>query len=166
MRANGSSRRTPIVTSTREETSYRSRADTGERPRATTIRSMREGVNVPTNTAEPRVTQNELALLMRATEALLLAAYDERAVLATAANLLGERFGYSTRSILLYQKGADELVMAYASGPGADDPDVLAWRRKLGEGLSGVAAKTRKIVNVGDLRADARTIRISRGQTS
>ena len=125
---------------------------------------MREGV--PMKIVEPRRSPNELTLLMRATESLLLAAYDERAVLATAANLLGDRFGYSTRSILLYHKGADELVMAYAAGPGADDPDVLSWRRPLGEGLSGVAAKTRKIVNVGDLRADTRTIRISRGQTS
>ena len=103
---------------------------------------------------------------MRATESLLLAAYDEQAVLATATNLLGEHFGYSTRSVLLYQKGADELVMGHTAGPGADDPEVLAWRRKLGEGLSGIAAKTRKIVNVGDLRTDDRTVRIGRGQTS
>jgi diguanylate cyclase (GGDEF)-like protein len=43
---------------------------------------------------------------------------------------------------------------------------VRAWRRKLGQGLSGIAAKTRTIVNVGDLRADERTVRIGRGQTS
>ena len=125
---------------------------------------MREGV--PTKTVEPRAPQSALALLMRATESLLLAAHDEEAVLATATNLLGEHFGYSTRSVLLYRKGPDELVMGHTAGPGADDPDVLAWRRQLGEGLSGIAAKTRKIVNVGDLRADERTVRIGRGQTS
>jgi diguanylate cyclase (GGDEF)-like protein len=125
---------------------------------------MRE--SAPARVAEQRAPQNALALLMKATESLLLAAYDEQAVLATATNLLGEHFGYSTRSVLLYQKGADELVMGHAAGPGADDPEVLAWRRKLGQGLSGIAAETRKIVNVGDLRADERTVRIGRGQTS
>ncbi len=95
-----------------------------------------------------------------------MAAYDEQAVLATATNLLGERFGYSTRSVLLYQKGADELVMGQTAGPGSDDPEVLGWRRKLGEGLSGIAAKTRAIVNVGDLRADPRAVRIGRDRSS
>jgi diguanylate cyclase (GGDEF)-like protein len=103
---------------------------------------------------------------MRATEALLLAAHDEQAVLATATNLLGEHFGYGARSVLLYQKGADELVMGHAAGAGSDDPAVIGWRRKLGEGLSGIAAKTRAIVNVGDLWADPRTIRIGHGQVS
>ncbi|MDE3111810.1 MAG: GAF domain-containing protein [Chloroflexota bacterium] len=103
---------------------------------------------------------------MRATEALLLAAHDEDAVLATATNLLGEHFGYGTRAILLYDKAADELVMARAAGPGAADPAITAWRRKLGEGLSGVAAKTRTVVNVGDLWADPRTIWIGPGQVS
>ncbi|MBU6423931.1 MAG: diguanylate cyclase [Chloroflexi bacterium] len=103
---------------------------------------------------------------MRATEALLLAAHDEDAVLATATNVLGEHFGYGTRTILLYDKAADELVMARAAGPGADDPALKAWRRKLGEGLSGIAAKTHSVVNVGDLAADARTLRIGCGQSS
>src|SRR6266545_4518548 len=103
---------------------------------------------------------------MRATEALLLAAHDEEAVLATATNLLGEHFGYGTRSVLLYQKAGDELVMGHAAGPGSDDPGVIGWRRKLGEGLSGIAAKTRSIVNVGDLWADPRTVRIGPGQVS
>src|SRR6266511_6173393 len=107
-----------------------------------------------------------IPLLMRATEALLLAAYDEQAVLATATNLLGEHFGYGTRSVLLYQKAGDELVMGHAAGPGSDDPGVIGWRRKLGEGLSGIAAKTRSIVNVGDLWSDPRTVRIGPEQVS
>src|SRR5207248_2810771 len=63
-------------------------------------------------------------------------------------------------------KAADELVMGHAAGPGADDPDVLGWRRKLGEGLSGIAAETRQLVNVGDLPSDDRAVRIGKGQTS
>lgn len=103
---------------------------------------------------------------MRATEALLLAAHDEDAVLRTATDLLGEHFGYGARAILLYDKTADELVLARAAGPGADDPATRAWRRKLGEGLSGVAARTRELVNVGDLWADPRTVWIGPGQAS
>ncbi len=114
----------------------------------------------------PTLREGELGLLMRATEALLLAAHDEQAVLATATNLLGEHFGYSTRFVLLYQKAKDELVMGHVAGPGAEDPDVRGWRRKLGEGLSGIAAKTRRLVNVGDLRADDRTIVIGKGRLS
>ncbi len=117
-------------------------------------------------TVDQRVPEREIPLLMRAAEALLLAAYDEQAVLATAANLLGEHFGYGRRHVLLYHKGTDELVMGYAAGDGADDPQVLGWRRKIGEGLSGIAAKTRRIVNVGDLEADDRVILIERGQAS
>lgn len=110
--------------------------------------------------------ERELPLLIRAAEALLLAAYDEGAVLATAANVLGDHFGYGTRSILLYDKAADQLVMGHAAGTGSDDPEVRTFRRKLGQGISGIAAETRRIVNVGDLRRDPRTVRIGPGQSS
>lgn len=110
--------------------------------------------------------EREVPLLMRAAEALLLAAHDEDAVLATATDLLGEHFGYGARAILRYDSAADELVMAQAAGPGADDSATRAWRRKLGEGLSGIAAKTRELVNVGDLWADPRTVWIRPGQVS
>lgn len=103
---------------------------------------------------------------MRAAEALLLAAYDEQAVLAAATTLLGDHFGYGRRHILLYVKGTDELVTGYAAGEGANDPEILGWRRKVGEGLSGIAAKTRRIVNVGDLSADDRVLMVTRGQRS
>ncbi len=103
---------------------------------------------------------------MRATEALLLAAHDEDAVLAAAVNLLGETFGYATRAILLYDKASDELVMGRAGGVGADEAGIPTWRRKLGEGLSGIAAKTRALVNVGDLWAEPRTVWIGTGQAS
>lgn len=117
-------------------------------------------------TVQQRAKEREVPLLMRATEALLLAAHDEQAVLATATNLLGDHFGYGARAILLYEKGQDELVMGYAAGAGSDDPGVTGWRRKVGEGLSGIAAKTRSVVNVGDLRSDPRTVRIGHGQVS
>jgi diguanylate cyclase (GGDEF)-like protein len=103
---------------------------------------------------------------MRAAEALLLAAYDERAVLASATSLLGDHFGYGRRYILLHQKATDELVMGFTGGDGADDPDVLRWQRKVGEGLSGIAAQTRRIVNVGDISADDRVIMVEKGQVS
>ena len=117
-------------------------------------------------TTDRRTHEREVPLLMRATEALLLAAHDEHAVLATATNLLGDHFGYGMRAILLYQKGPDELVMGHAAGPGSDDPAVIGWRRKLGEGLSGIAAKTRSVVNVGDLRRDPRTVQIGADKVS
>lgn len=117
-------------------------------------------------TVDERPQEREITLLMRAIEALLLAVHDERAVLATATNLLGEQFGYGSRAILLYQRAADELVMGQAAGPGSDDPALIGWRRRLGEGLSGIAAKTRSVVNVGDLFRDPRTVRVGQGQLS
>lgn len=95
---------------------------------------------------------------MRATEALLLAAYDEEAVLATAANLLGDHFGYGARYVLLYDKGLDELALVHGAGTGAELPEVKAFRTKPGRGLTGICAQTRAIVNVGDVRKDPRYI--------
>lgn len=97
---------------------------------------------------------------MRATEALLLAAYDEAAVLATAVNMLGEHFGYGARYFLLYDKARDELAMAHAAGQGADRPEVMAFRTKVGVGLTGVAAQRRTVVNVGDVRKDPRYVSV------
>ena len=104
--------------------------------------------------------EREVPLLMRATEALLLAAYDEAAVLATATNLLGERFGYSMRYVLLHDKVTDELYVAHAAGPGSERPDVRAYRGRVGQGLTGIAAQTRSVVNVPDVRKDPRYIAV------
>ncbi|MGH2379582.1 MAG: GAF domain-containing protein, partial [Candidatus Limnocylindria bacterium] len=102
--------------------------------------------------------ERAVPLLMRATEALLLAAYDEDAVLATASNLLGEHFGYPARYVMLYDKARGELYMAHGAGPGSELPAVRAFRTKPGVGLTGVCAETRAIVNVGDVRKDPRYI--------
>lgn len=105
---------------------------------------------------EARPRERELPLLVRATEALLLAAFDEKAVLTTALDLLGEHFGYGSRYLLLYEKGSDELAMAHAAGVGAELPEVRSFRTKPGVGLTGIAAKTGEIVNVGNVRRDPR----------
>lgn len=111
-------------------------------------------------TVQQQAREREVPLIMRATEALLLAAYDEEAVLATAVNLLGEHFGYGARYVLLYDKPREELAVAHAAGTGADRPEVRAFRTKLGQGLTGVAAQTRAIVNVGDVRRDPRYVSV------
>lgn len=107
--------------------------------------------------------ERAVPLLMRATEALLLAAYDEGAVLATASNLLGEYFGYPARYVLLWDRTREELRMAHAAGPDAEAPAVRAFRTKPGRGLTGVCAETRAIVNVADVRKDPRYIGLVKG---
>jgi diguanylate cyclase (GGDEF)-like protein len=113
-------------------------------------------VNVTTT---PRV--NELSLLMRAAETLLNAATDEASVLSQVTELLGEQFGYSTRYLLLYDRERDELYAAAAAGEGSDDPAVRSYRMSTGHGLTGIAARTRTIVNVGDVAADPRYISVA-----
>ncbi len=107
---------------------------------------------------EQRQGERAVPLLMRATEALLLAAYDEEAVLATASNLLGEHFGYPARYVLLYDKTREELYMAHGAGPDSELAAVKAFRTKPGRGLTGICAQTRAIVNVGDVRKEPRYI--------
>ena len=111
-------------------------------------------------TTSPRV--NELSLLMRAAETLLNAATDEASVLSHVIDLLGEQFGYSMRYLLLYDADRDELHAAAAAGEGAEEPAVRAYRMTTNSGLTGVAARTRTIVNVGDVTADPRYIAVSR----
>lgn len=108
--------------------------------------------------AKPLTRDTELPLLMRATEALLLAASDEDAVLTTALDLLGAHFGYGSRSLLIYDHGSGELAVAKAAGIGADRPDTWAFRTRPGRGLTGVAAASRAVVNVGNVRQDPRYI--------
>jgi diguanylate cyclase (GGDEF)-like protein len=113
-----------------------------------------------TTVQQPHAREREVPLIMRATEALLLAAYDEEAVLAAAVSLLGDHFGYGARYVLLYDRQRDELAVAHAAGTGADRPEVKAFRTKLGQGLTGIAAQTRAIVNVGDVRRDPRYLSV------
>lgn len=112
------------------------------------------------------VRERELPLLMRATEALLLAAYDGHAVLEVALELLREYFGYGSTYLLLYDRAASELAVAHAAGVGADRPEVRSFRTKLGVGLTGIAGQTRLIVNVGDVRKDPRYLDVVPGCVS
>jgi diguanylate cyclase (GGDEF)-like protein len=113
-------------------------------------------MNAPT---APRV--NEVSLLMRAADTLLNAATDEANVLSQVIELLGEQFGYSMRYLLLHDPERDELYAAAAAGDGSTDPAVRSYRMSTAYGLTGVAARTRAIVNVGDVAADPRYISVS-----
>jgi len=110
-------------------------------------------------TMTPRV--NELSLLMRAAEVLLNAATDEASLLAQATELLGEQFGYTMRYLLLHDPERDELYAAAAAGEGSDDPAVRSYRMSTARGLTGVAARTRAIVNVGVVSGDSRYISVA-----
>ena len=102
----------------------------------------------------------ELSLLMRAAETLLNAATDEASVLREATELLGEQFGYAMRYLLLYDRDRDELYAAAAAGQGSDDPAVRSYRMTTAQGITGAAARSRAIVNVGDVTADPRYINV------
>jgi diguanylate cyclase (GGDEF)-like protein len=104
---------------------------------------------------------NELSLLMRAADALLNAATDEASVLSHAVELLGEQFGYSMRYLLLYDAEHKELYTAVAAGDGSTDAGVMNYRMSLEHGLTGACARTRSVVNVGDVSTDARYINAS-----
>ncbi len=104
---------------------------------------------------------NELSLLMRAADALLSSATDEASVLAQATELLGEAFGYSIRYVLLFDPEKAELHAAAVAGEGSDDPDVKNYRMSVERGLTGACARSRAIVNVGDVRADPRYIAVT-----
>src|ERR671935_263646 len=102
----------------------------------------------------------ELAMLMKAAESLLLAASQEREVLDAAMAILGERFGYGTRAMLLFDAQREELTVALAAGVGVDRPEMKNFRTRLGEGLTGTSALYRHIVNVPDVRRDSRYLRV------
>src|SRR2546425_311774 len=100
----------------------------------------------------------ELAMLMKAAESLLLATTHEREVLDAAMAILGERFGYGTRAMLLFDPQREELSVAIAAGVGVERPEMKSFRTRLGEGLTGTSALYRRIVNVPDVRQDSRYV--------
>ncbi len=104
---------------------------------------------------------NELSVLMRAADALLNAATDEASVLSHAVELLGEQFGYSMRYLLLYDAERDELYAGMAAGEGSVDPGVMNYRMSAERGLTGACARSRVILNVGDVASDPRYIAAS-----
>src|SRR5712692_784185 len=94
-------------------------------------------------------------LLARAAENLFTAS-DERVLIESAIALLSDSFGYGLRYVLLYDSAHDDLYFHAGAGPRAEE--ALGFRTKLGVGLTGIAAATRQIVNVGDVDADGRFI--------
>ena len=114
---------------------------------------------VSTPPTPPRI--NELSLLMHAAETLLNAATDEASVLEQATEMLGEQFGYAIRYLLLYDRERDELYTSAAAGEGADDVAVRSYRMSAARGLTGAAARTRAVLNVGDVSADPRYIAVT-----
>lgn len=94
-------------------------------------------------------------LLARVAEELFTAT-DERVLLETAIALLGDSFGYGQRYVLLYDAARGDLYVHAGAGPLAEI--ARGFRTTLGAGLTGVAAATREIVNVGDVAADGRFI--------
>ncbi|HTD64699.1 MAG TPA: diguanylate cyclase [Verrucomicrobiae bacterium] len=100
---------------------------------------------------------NEIVrLLVRSAETMLLAAADEGAVLRAAIDLLGERFGYEMRYILLWREKSGELEMAEAGGPASDRAEVRSFKTRLGSGLTGQCAETLQVLNARDVRKDPR----------
>lgn len=91
-----------------------------------------------------------LTLLTRAAESLLLAATSEQEVLSVAVNLLGQRFGYGSYLIFLYDPAREELHVGQAGGIGSERADVRGRRVKLGEGTVGACALQRRAVHVPD----------------
>lgn len=104
---------------------------------------------------------NELSLLMRAAESLLNAATNEASVLAQTTEILGEQFGYAIRYVLLFDPEKNELHSAAAAGEGSDDPAVTNYRMSIERGLTGACARSRSVVNVGDVQSDPRYIAVT-----
>jgi diguanylate cyclase (GGDEF)-like protein len=94
-------------------------------------------------------------LLARAAEKLFTAS-DERVLIESAIALLSDSFGYGLRYVLLYDAAKEELYFHAGAGPRVEE--ARGFRTKLGIGLTGIAAATREIVNVGDVAADGRFI--------
>ena len=97
-------------------------------------------------------------LLMRAAERLMLAAQDEGAVLRGAIDLLGDRFGYEMRYVLLWRPERKVLEMAVVGGPAADRPEVRAFTTRLGVGLTGRCAESLATVYAPDVSKDPRYV--------
>jgi diguanylate cyclase (GGDEF)-like protein len=96
--------------------------------------------------------ERELILARAAEE--LLSASDERVLIESAIALLGDSFGYGLRYVLLYDKARGDLYFHAGAGPRAEE--ARGFRTKLGVGLTGIAAATAELVNVGDVSSDAR----------
>jgi diguanylate cyclase (GGDEF)-like protein len=97
-------------------------------------------------------------LLVRAAEGLLDAAQNEAAVLRTAVDLLGDRFGYDMRYILLWRPERKVLEMVEVGGRPGQRAEVRAFTTQLGVGLTGRCAESLRTISVPDVREDPRYV--------
>ena len=104
--------------------------------------------------------RTDLELLMHSAEQLLLVATDELQLLDVATELLGAQYGYGARYVVLHDAVKKELYLGGVSGPLAQTEAVRDYRRPDTAGLSGAAFTTVEIVNVPDVREDARYMEI------
>src|SRR3982074_2674292 len=65
------------------------------------------------------------------------------------------------RYVLLYDPERNELYTARAAGDGSQDAAVMNYRMSIDQGLTGLCARTRTVVNVGDVLNDPRYIAAS-----
>src|SRR5438105_13300263 len=65
------------------------------------------------------------------------------------------------RYLLLYDAERDELFTGVGGSEGSMDPAVKNYRMSIDHGLTGACAKTRAVVNVGDVSSDPRYIAAS-----
>jgi len=104
--------------------------------------------------------RGDVELLMRSAEALLLAASDERRLLAAGTELLGDQYGYGARYVVLHDPLARELYLGGAAGKIAETSGIKDYRRPDGAGLSGWCWTTGEVVNVADVTSDPRYMEV------
>ncbi|HYK98192.1 MAG TPA: diguanylate cyclase [Candidatus Acidoferrales bacterium] len=104
--------------------------------------------------------RDDVELLMRSAEALLLAASDEGQLLASATELLGAQYGYGARYVVLHDPLARELYLGGAAGQIAETSAIKDYRRPDGAGLSGWCWTSGEVVNVADVRDDPRYMEV------
>src|SRR3981081_2349312 len=104
--------------------------------------------------------RQDLDLLMRSAEQMLLVATDEARLLDVATELLAEQYGYGARYVVLHDDQTGELYLGGAAGALADSPEVRRYRRPDAAGLSGSCWSTGQVVNVADVHADPRYMEV------
>ena len=104
--------------------------------------------------------RGDVELLMRSAEALLLAASDERRLLAVATELLGAQYGYGARYVVLHDPGAKQLYLGGAAGKIAETAAIKGYRRPDSAGLSGACWTSGEVVRADDVHADPRYMEV------
>lgn len=95
---------------------------------------------------------------------LSIAATEKQAIDSTLEFLLSQ-FDFHTSSILL-MNGEDELRVAGAYGPYEANEDIVGMTLRLGEGITGQAALTRRFALVPDVSQDPRYVEVASGTGS